>query len=69
MLIGASTGLVNLILSTIVVSVVFVQLPTAVGPLDVGAAGFVGAWLIVLLLVLGLALWMRLYVMKDELEG
>jgi len=65
----ASAGLINLMVTTIVVGVVFLQLPTAVSPLAIGVAGFVGAWLIVLLLVLALVLWMHLRVRANGAEG
>ena len=65
----ASAGLINLMVTTIVVSVVFVQLRTAARPPAAGTAGFVIAWLIGLLLVLALALWMQLRVQANGAEG
>jgi uncharacterized membrane protein required for colicin V production len=65
----ACAGLINLIVTAIVVSVVFVQLPTTFRAPAAGAAGFVAAWLIGLLLVLALVLWMHLHVQQDDAEG
>jgi len=60
----ASAGVVNLIVGSIVAGVVFIQLPTTVRP-----AGFVGVWLIGLLLVLALVLSLHLYSQRDNAEG
>jgi len=65
----ATAGIIHLIVTTIVVSLVFVQLPTAVSPLAAGVAGFVGAWLIGLLLVLALVLWMHLQLQPDDAKA
>ncbi len=65
----ACAGLVNFIVSAVVVRVVFVQLQAAIGSLGIGVAGFIGAWLIGLLLMLALVLWMHLHVQPDDAEG
>jgi hypothetical protein len=59
-------GLVNLIVTAFVVSVVFIQLPTAVGPLGLGVIGFVVPWFVGLLLALALVLWMNMRVQPDD---
>lgn len=65
----ALAGLVNLIVTSIVVGVVFVQLPTALRPLESGTPGLVVAWFIGLLLVLALVLWMNMRVQPDDADG
>jgi len=67
----AFAGLVNLIVSSILVGVVFVQLPTAAQPLGfgVGVVGFVAAWLVGLLLVLAMVLWMHMHFQPTDAEA
>jgi hypothetical protein len=61
-------GLINLIVTAIVVGVVFVQLPTTIGPLGLGPAGLVVPWFVGLLLVLALVLWMNMRLQPDDDE-
>jgi hypothetical protein len=62
----ALAGLVNLIVTSLVVGVVFVQWPTAVGPLGLGAFGLIVPWFVGLLLALALALWINMRVQPDD---
>ena len=53
-------------MTSIVAGVVFVQLPTAVGPLGLWGASLVVAWIVRLVSVLALVLGMNMHAQLDE---